>query len=85
MRARRSSLQIFGNRTKLYSRFLFYMKSLVESLLIYWGALFLAGELLLEIWSELIDEFIDHAKWKGHRDPRECGTDTATSLRIIGI
>src|SRR5690348_13223462 len=29
-----------------------------------WGALFFPGELLLKIWSELVDEFIDHAEWK---------------------
>lgn len=46
---------------------------------------FLPKDLLLQIRSELVDEFVNHAERNGHRDPGECGTNTAIFLRIVGI
>src|SRR6476620_2540671 len=46
---------------------------------------FFSSDLLLQIWSEFVNEFINHAERKRHHDPGEGRAQAAIFFRIIGI
>src|SRR5690349_20069156 len=46
---------------------------------------FFPKDLFFQIRSELVDDFVNHAEWNGHRDPRECFTHVPIFLRIVGV